>query len=493
MTLPFLDAELSALDSFLESHRAIGGESSGAVENSMIKSWIAKMGSVALDATALAQLNTKIAAMRFISPASKTELGTALGVAAIAASSGACPFDVNHQSQYMSHPQNYPEADVWDVVSSPDTSLHSKTQAMADCYVSKGLIHPNEKTVKTIAALLASSHWHSGSPTGAARHDLVLNLKQWFKAQRVGREPTPYIRVFPVEPTHLSNYAQLYDVDKPPKSCTPIGFMREHAQMVMRSTNKQVRSSTGIHQPGQSVNHLHAAAPQGNPLEILATFMTQMISGNAPGRDDSPLHLKFNRREPHHNALPRLGRGNSLSSGSDLDAPSEAAIVVAPCLPSSAPPAGPPPAPLPDDPPPPPAFPPVPTTDPKHAVGVLEYGASIEKAMAARAAAGAGALLKKKPAAKTSATAHVKKADTAKGVAKHSAKAHAKKDDKVGRPPVMRTRGTTYYNAGKVHFSEIKQGYRVFKKAGDRVDKVFKWQPTMAAGWKRALDYIDGI
>ena len=47
---------------------------------------------------------------------------------------------------------------------------------------------------------------------------------------------------------------------------------------------------------------------------------------------------------------------------------------------------------------------------------MLEYGASVEEAMAAKAAATAAAILKKKPTAKDNATTHVKKADTTKGL-----------------------------------------------------------------------------
>ena len=241
MSLHHLEAELVAVDTFLESHRVIGaGGSSETVETSMVASVVLKIKSAPLEATALAQLNTKVAAMKFITAESKGKLGTALGEAAIAAlstytrSSYRC-------AQACDHPENYPEQEVWDVVTSPEKSLRAKTQAFVECFVEKGLVHPNKKAVKAIAALLAASHWSDGSPDGAARHELVLSVKTLFKGQRAGRQPSIYVTNCPTHPTYLSHYVQLYRIGKAPKSFLPNGFMREHTQMVLRSTNKQIR------------------------------------------------------------------------------------------------------------------------------------------------------------------------------------------------------------------------------------------------------------
>ena len=506
MSLQLLDGELSTMNAFLESHRTFGnGELSARVENSMVQSWVAKMKSASLDAAALTQLNTNVAAMQCISETGKAQLGAALGDAAVAASSTVAPNSLK-SAQYMSHPQNYPEADVWDVIASTDASLHSKIQTAVECYVAKGLVHPNEKTVKSIAALLASSHWPDGSPAGAARHDLVLNVKQWFKAQRVGREPTPYIVVFPAEPTQLPNYTQLYNVDKPPKSFTPCGFMREHALMVMRSTNKQVRSTTDIRQLNQSVPHFHANPPQANPLEMFATLMTNMMSGNVPARNNSPpeLQFTFNRPRPQLPGLESLGSSGTLPSDAEEDR-AHAINSLGPGVPLMALPAPQQQAavsPTQHTPltqpstsqvalsqEPAPARSPSPPDTPQ-ADNVLDYGNAVQEAIANRAAAkpaGASAkkntTIKKKPAANAIAKASVKKVATPK---KASLKAAC-------RPPCPTGPGTVFYNGGKIHFSEALQAFRVFENAKDRCDKKVKWQPTRKAGWQKALDLIDGI
>ena len=201
MSLHHLEAELVAVDTFLESHRVIGaGGSSETVETSMVASVVLKIKSAPLEATALAQLNTKVAAMKFITAESKGKLGTALGEAAIAAlstytrSSYRC-------AQACDHPENYPEQEMWDVVTSPEKSLRAKTQAFVECFVEKGLVHPNKKAVKAIAALLAASHWSDGSPDGAARHELVLSVN--IVQRSTCRPPTLDLRYELSNPSHL--------------------------------------------------------------------------------------------------------------------------------------------------------------------------------------------------------------------------------------------------------------------------------------------------
>ena len=62
---------------------------------------------------------------------------------------------------------------------------------------------------------------------------------------------------------------------------------------------------------------------------------------------------------------------------------------------------------------------------------------------------------------------------------------------KMAKPPVPQNEmGVTYYyKGGKIQVSLGKQGYRVFTRATDIVDKLVKWDryPNQLASWKVAL------
>ena len=65
----------------------------------------------------------------------------------------------------------------------------------------------------------------------------------------------------------------------------------------------------------------------------------------------------------------------------------------------------------------------------------------------------------------------------------------------VGRPRVPpSTMGTSVeYNGGKAQISISKQGYRVFQRATERVDRLVKWERFRSTreAWHAALDLID--
>ena len=112
-----------------------------------------------------------------------------------------------------------------------------------------GLLHPNEGTVKDVATIVAchefadnESHW----PSPQEAFDLVHEVKSLW-AQKAG--PRPYrkshLLTYPHVPADLDSslFQAMYDVSDPPvtKKLTRLVLMKD--KMVMRSTNKSLRTA----------------------------------------------------------------------------------------------------------------------------------------------------------------------------------------------------------------------------------------------------------
>ena len=430
-------------------------------------------------------------------------------------------------TQLLSVPNYYFTKQDWTRIS-PRHRLEQVLITVAQRCCGLNLLHPNEQTVGNLGAMIAAAYYPVRNPDPTTLKGLVRDIKlalQRLRPATTGpvNEGLPHLERYPLHPQQCPQeiWDSAYpDADDPPIQVELSNLGRIQRLMVGCLRSRDVRSPTssgidalvGLLQHGRLAQDQTIALPGGHQLQLT----NPNTSGAPTGTDGmSSIAARASRTQQLQlgNGDPgSLQRGNQTSRTEETpeqwraplwDSPQLASVLNIGSVNTG-------------------------TTPPALADGNAEEADVVEQlekqAVAGRGGvlmlrpAGAGSDVKKfrikgkQPSIEVSASVrpHVMKGKPnkksgGKGKGQSSIKARpaaavqkARRTATVqsvtlrmANPPVPKNEmGVTYYyKGGKIQVSLGKQGYRVFTRRNDIVDKLVKWDrfPNQLTAWKTAL------
>ena len=488
-TVGSLQAQLQTASSFLASQR--GTLSQVDLDNhmnAMSRSLHAQISNTVIDYNDASTLTQSIRASAF-SDSIKDMFTTA--VAERALQTAAAHGSAHARTQVLLYPLNYFTRTEWALFNDQTRVQHQHVAVAGNRFKLLKVSNPDEQTIRNFAALIACMLWPGVDPPPAATLALVTDLKAYIRLNPV--HGGPRVDHYPPDPDNLPRalYTHAYTT-APPVRVTLSRYHEMCTRVVLRTSHNSVRSNSG----GGSVQALLG----------LLTGQTTTPSQRRLALEDVTGAVAIARQ----GAVGSSQRQSFQEQLQLLDIQSNPALTTAPSAPATEPPA---PATDGD------AVPPScrrrlvnkqPSSIVQAQTGAPTAAAdggdpsieSMEEMARSVYASNAGSKQSAgKPKQKKTKVMKGKLKKDQKGKQKKLGKQEEqgtkpKKGKQDKRPPVPAPKmGTTvHYGKGKVNVSVLKRGYRVFRLASDRVDKLVRWDhfSTRRDAWHAALDIIVG-
>ena len=248
--------QISSTTAFYDSQQAVGVSAAVATQSmdGMMRSLLTHIASIAaIDIAGAAKLNVAVAASRF-SQEQKTTLANAIADKHMKVS---LPNQaLGGKIQKLMNPLTYFTAHQWKVWMDHGTSMGQKVSLLGDAMRMMGCLYCSQMTIKALTAMMACCIWPKGDPTCQQLHDLAKDIKTAIDSHKGNSAIKDVIAEYPPDPRQLPSaiFNAIYSRVDPPVVKTLERYAEFFNKKFLRSsaTNVRSRCETGAALPASS-------------------------------------------------------------------------------------------------------------------------------------------------------------------------------------------------------------------------------------------------